>query len=194
MRIVRIDARKLGIALILLTVSSCSNILQVKIDVVDQRTALENQVLGSYQEIGEEVYMLASVRSIDENGLLVPAPKISAGRRKALAAMQRSLFNKDDIEMYKAKGALGEGRDGYLKYFPREKMESDPAKKEFLINLAREENEDRKILYTRIVETNENFRDGDLPKVESIMAGLNRDSARKGELIEQDSGKWITKK
>ncbi len=184
-------------ALLLLAVAlagmSCSNMVQVKIDVVDQRTALENQVLGSYREINGDLLLLASVRSIDRQGRLVPSPPMPEGRKKALRAMQRSAFNKDDIDAFKSEGVLGESLDGYLYYFKTPGMKTDPKQAKFAWSLRTEENEDRKVLYKRIVEINENFKESDLKKVETIMAGLNRDAAKPGELIQTDSGEWVKK-
>ncbi len=172
-------------------ISACSNLVQIKVDVVDQRTALENQVLGSYQEIDGDLLLLASVRSIDSNGRLVKAPPLSDGRREAIRAMQRSNFNKDDIDRFKAMGALGETNRGYLEYFETKETVDDPKIAEFVKHIVEEENQDRATLYKRIVDINENFSDSDLSQVETVMAGLNRDSSRDGDLIQLDSGKWI---
>lgn len=181
------------LAALVLPSGSCANLVQVKINVVDQRTALENQVLGSYQEIGGDLLLLASVRSIDSQGRLKPAPKLSDNRRKAIKAMQRSRFNLDDIERFKTAGAIGESNNGYLKYMESFKPRAGQKLEKFMDNIIREENEDRKTLYLRVVSINEKFRDGDLPKVEKIMAGLNQDSAKSGEWIQGDSGEWIRK-
>ena len=53
----------------------CSGPL-VGVTVVDERTALENQVLGTYQELNQEVLLVASVRYIDPKG---KAQKNSSG-------------------------------------------------------------------------------------------------------------------
>ncbi|HSF58812.1 MAG TPA: hypothetical protein VLD83_12135, partial [Candidatus Binatia bacterium] len=42
----------------------------VGVTVVDERTALENQVLGTYQELNQQVMLVASVRYIDSKGKL----------------------------------------------------------------------------------------------------------------------------
>jgi len=173
--------------------ASCSNLVEVKVDIVDQRTALENQVLGSYEDIGGDLLLMASVRSIDKDGKLVQAPSIPDAKKKALRAMQRSRFNQDDIERLKASGALGEANNGYLCFFKTGEMSADQRSEEFAKNVMGEENEDRKVIYGRIVEINENFKEGDLAKVEKIMAGLNRDSAKDGELIQLDNGEWTRK-
>lgn len=173
---------------------SCANLVQVKVDVVDQRTALENQVLGSYADIEGDQMQLASVRSIDSDGVLKEAPKIPEKKKMAIRAMQRSLFNRDDVDQAKSEGMIGEGKDGYLYFFEPDTAPADPRKRAFVKNLVAEENEDRNTLYTRIAEVNRAFEENDIEKVATIMAGLNRDAAPKGELIQTDSGVWIVKK
>jgi hypothetical protein len=68
----------------------------VNVTIIDQKTALENQILGSYEELGNEV-LLASVRSVDEQEKLKPVIEVPKGKRLALKAMQRQEFNRDDI-------------------------------------------------------------------------------------------------
>jgi len=172
---------------------SCANLVQVKIDVVDQRTALENQVLGSYQELDGDLQLMASVRSIDDEGRLQPTPTIPKGKRTAIMAMQRSRFNLDDIERFKTTGAIGETMDGYLAYRPTDKTRADSRLEKFVNHLVAEENHDRKILYERIVVINDNLAEGDLPKVERILSQLNHDNAKPGEWIQLDTGEWIKK-
>jgi len=58
----------------------CSGPL-VGVTVVDERTALENQVLGTYKELNQEVLLLASVRYIDPKGKLKPTPEIPPGKK-----------------------------------------------------------------------------------------------------------------
>lgn len=178
---------------LILTSLSCANMVQVKIDVVDQRTALENQAIGTYQEMKGDLLLLASVRSIDAGGKLVPVPPIPQGKREAIRAMQRSEFNRDDIERLKSQGVFGEGKDGYLAFVKPPETVADPKTAQFAISLLAEENADRKTTYARIAELNENFREGEISKVEAVMAGLNRDTAKEGEWVQQDNGDWVRK-
>jgi hypothetical protein len=52
------------------------------------KTALENQILGSYKELGNDVLLLASVWSVDEEEKLKPATEIPNGKLNVLRAMQ----------------------------------------------------------------------------------------------------------
>ncbi len=64
-------------------------LVDMNVTIVNQKTALENQILGSYEELGNEVLQLASLRSVYEDGKLKPANEIPRGKLKALRAMQR---------------------------------------------------------------------------------------------------------
>lgn len=183
----------LFIAALALAAPSCANLVQVKVDVVDQRTALENQVLGGYRDIEGDLTLMASVRSIDSQGRLKAAPPVPEGKRGAIRAMQRSRFNQDDIERLKAAGAIGERGDGYLEFFEISAFEKDKELERLARRMVAEENEDRRTLYERIAATGEGFEKGDAPKVGVIMAGLHRDAAREGELVQKASGGWVRK-
>ncbi len=177
------------------TLGACAGKLaDVTVTVVDQKTALENQVLGSYEELGEDVMLLASVRSVDESGKLKTVRQIPPGKMKAVRAKQRQEFNQDDVTQFKNDGSAGEGKSGYLVFLETTKTKTDTAYKKFVQSIVTEENEDRRAIYERIVATNEAFSEGDLPKVEEISASLNRGNAKPGEKIQLDTGTWSTKK
>ena len=170
-------------------ITGCAEkLVDVNVTIVDQKTALENQILGSYEELGNEVLLLASVRSVDEEGKIKPVIEVPKGKRLALKAMQRQEFNRDDIREFKSALCVGEGNDGLLKYFENERTLKDSDYKKFVLAILKEENEDRLTILERIVATNENFSDKDLPKVQKISASLNRNNAHVGEKIQSDDG------
>ncbi len=174
---------------------ACSGkLVGVNVTVVDQKTALENQILGSYEELGNEMMMVASVRSVDEEGKLKTVAEIPKAKKTAIRAMQRQEFNKDDIQKFKQTGCAGEGNQGLLVYFDNEETQKNPKYKEFVKTLIKEENEDRLVILNRIVATNESFSEDDLPKVQKIYAGLNRDNAKTNEKRQQENGAWTTVK
>jgi len=178
----------------MLWLSACGTLVGVDVTVVDQKTALENQILGSYEELGNEMLLLASVRSVDEEGKLKTVAEIPPGKREAIRAMQRQEFNRDDIQGFKKTGIAGEGNAGLLVFFENQKTEKDPPFKKFAQAIIQEENHDRLAILKRTIATNEAFSEGDLPKVQKIFASLNRDSAWPGEKIQQENGEWTVKK
>jgi hypothetical protein len=88
------------------------------------KTALENQILGSYEELDNDVLLLASVWSIDEKVKLKPATEIPKGKLNALRVMQRQEFNQDDIQDFKNPQVAGEGNDGLLKFCETERKKN----------------------------------------------------------------------
>ncbi len=169
---------------------ACSGPL-VGVTVIDERTALENQVLGSYEELEEEVLLVASVRYIDPSGKLRKTTPLPPGKKAAIRALQRSSFNKDDIERYKERQVLGENISGGLTLVFPDKLEE--AERPFVENLLQEENADRELLMWRVIETNETLTDEDFPKVKKTFAALHRDQARRGDMIQLESGEWVQK-
>ena len=173
-------------AMLILVLAGCGGkLVDINVTIVDQKTALENQILGSFEELSNEVLLLASVRSIDEEGKLKPVTEIPKGKLRALRAMQRQEF--------KQTLCAGEGNDGTLKFFDNARTKTDAKFKEFAEAIIAEENEDRLIILQRIVATNENFTEQDLPKIRKISASLNRDNAKPGEKIQQENGDWSTR-
>lgn len=171
-------------------VAGCGGPL-VGVTVVDERTALENQVLGTYQELNQEVLLVASVRYIDPKGKLQKTPEIPPGKKKVIRAMQRASFNKDDIERFKALGVLGENKEGGITLLAPDKV--PPEEKAFVQNLVEEENADRQVIMERVIETNEKLSSKDLPRVRKMFAALNRDKARPGDMIQLENGSWVKK-
>ena len=171
-------------------VTGCGGPL-VGVTVVDERTALENQVLGTYQELNQEVMLVASVRYIDPKGKLKQTAELPPGKKEVARALQRISFNKDDLDRFKALGLVGENTDGGVTLLAPDKVPVED--KAFLENLLKEENEDRLVVMNRIVETNETLTPQDLPRVHKMFAALNRDKALKGEWIQLENEKWVQK-
>lgn len=175
--------------------SACGGpLVDVDVTVVDQKTALENQILGSYEELGKDMMLLASVRSVDQDGKLKSAANLPPGKMEAIRAMQRREFNKDDIVAFKNSGVAGEGKDGLLAFFEVDRAKSDEKYKKFVQTIIEEENADRITTLKRILATNESFEDDELPKVQQISASLNRDNAKPGQKIQMEDGSWTVKK
>ena len=176
--------------LLLTTLTACGGPL-VGVTVVDERTALENQVLGTYQELNQQVMLVASVRYIDPKGKLKQTQELPPGKKDVVRALQRVSFNKDDLNRYKSLGIIGENNEGGVTLLEPEKVQPDD--RAFVENLIKEENEDRLAIMSRIIETNETLTPSELPRVHKMFAALNRDKALKGERIQLDNGTWTQK-
>jgi uncharacterized protein YdbL (DUF1318 family) len=189
-RIWFLSHQSLFIACLAILLTACGGPL-VGVTVVDERTALENQVLGTYQELNQQVMLVASVRYIDPKGQLKQTQELPQGKKDVVRALQRVSFNKDDLDRYKSLGIIGENNEGGITLLEPEKVQ--PADRAFVENLVKEENADRLAIMSRIIETNETLSPTDLPRVHKMFAALNRDKALKGERIQLDDGTWIQK-
>ena len=148
---------------------------------VSERTALENQVLGSYNSLTRDVLLVASVRGVNPLGRIESPPLKSVEHQKAMDAVQTLAFHMDDMESFKRLGWAGENTEGLLTGFPMEKENIPSDLKEFAGRYEQEEfdhvlseiNASREQIMLRVIETNENFTKEDLPKVRSIFGKLN---------------------
>ena len=169
-----------------------SSLVDVNVQVVDEKTLLERQILGQYQGLEKDLVLAASVRSIDTQGRLAPLPDYPPGQRKALEALRIREFYRDDVDALKKEGAIGEANNGFLvKKDDAPKLEAKRAT--LLVSVLDAENSARRALIDRILETNETLTQTDRPKVEKVFAQMNRDAAKDGEWVQAEDGAWTKK-
>jgi hypothetical protein len=168
-------------------------LIGVNVEVVDEKTLLERQILGSYDELSKDLVLVASVRGVDDAGKIKPAPYLPPGKERALRAAQSREFNRDDIDRFKREGCAGENREGDLEVLRCTPAQKDSKYGRLLRDIAAEENADRRVILLRVIETSENLTADDLPKLKRVYAGMNRDAAKKGETIQLENGNWTTK-
>ncbi|MFO7958579.1 MAG: DUF1318 domain-containing protein [Candidatus Brocadiia bacterium] len=196
----RISFRAL-LALGVLAISPGCNLgglVGTEIEVRGGQRSLEEQVLGAYEHVGEEVYLLAGVRSVDPaTGEPTPPPPMTESEQRALEARRRMEFNRDDIEQFKQEGYVGEGNDGLLAFLP-ERMEQlaaeDPDRHELVRAIVEEENEDRITIMRRIVRTNPDLRgEQGMETVRRILATRYRRESAPGVMVQAPDGTWTAK-
>ena len=172
-----------------LILSAC---VSAKINVVDERTALENQILGSYEDLDRDLQMVASVRAVDTEGQSKPVPNFHQVRQQAIEARQTQQFNRDDVDELKGAGCLGEGADGLLK--ARDCPDgAKPDVAQRVERMLKSENACRQVLLDFVVTTSPDLTRTDQPQVQKAYARMNREAAAPGHWIQQDDGKWIRK-
>ncbi len=155
-----------------------------------EKTALENQILGTYSQVKEDVWMVASVRAVNPDSQIT----LSDEKRAVLSAVQNREFNKDDIEEFKRDGAIGENNQGVLELRPNERLQKDAAYKQLVERIMAEENRDRQIILKRIIAINPAVQAAEPVAVDQAFAQLQRDGAKPGEWIQLPTGEWIRKK
>lgn len=186
--------------IISLSLIGCT-LAKVDVNVVSERTTLENQVLGSYNSLNNDMLLVASVRGVDPSGKIIKPPRRSAEHMETVSAMQVAAFHADDLASFKRLGWAGENNIGLITPFEMNKTDIPDALKEFAERFEKEEfesiisevNSARETVMKRVVDINENFTEEDLPEIRKIFGKLNRDNALTGEKIQDEAGSWVIK-
>jgi len=183
---------------IALLLSGCT-LAKVDVNVVSERTSLENQVLGTYNSLSEDMLLVASVRGVSPTGKVDTPPRHTPEQVDATRALETVAFHADDIESFKRFGWVGENQDGLLTAFKREtpKVSSEELKS-FAANyseaefqqVVKEVNQSREVLMLRVVQTNENFTSKDLPAIRKVFARINRQNSVPGSRVQEADGTW----
>ncbi|MFO8008814.1 MAG: DUF1318 domain-containing protein [Candidatus Brocadiia bacterium] len=183
---------------VLLAVAGCGGLVGTRIRVEGSLPTLEQQVLGAWERTGQEVLLLAGVRSVDPiTGRPQSPPPMTESEKQALEARRRMEFNRDDVARFRQAGYVGEGREGVLVPF-EEQMEQlradDQRLHDLVFAVTDEENQDRLTVMRRIVRTNPDLRGEEgLASVRQILAARYRQEAEPGAMIQTPDGRWIVK-
>ena len=160
-------------------------------DVTGQRTALENQVMGSYRELDDDLILASSVRAV------TPTKRVmSTSRQKGVDAKLNQQFNQDDLAELEDLEILGESSSGAVVLLPtrvNHKPLSTKAQLELAKQIIDEENRDRASIWQRIIESNPNLAAKDLPQVRKTYANIRRQALRPGQWYQDDDGIWVRK-
>ncbi len=184
-----------------LIVSGCT-LAKVDVNVVSERTSLENQVLGTYNSLNEDLLLVASVRGVSPTGRIEAPPPRSPEQQDAVNALETIAFHADDLESFTRLGWVGENREGLITPFPREIPKTIPKELTAFATLYNdgefrqvidEVNQSRQTLMQRVIQTNENFTAKDLPAIRKVFAGINRQNSAPGTKVQADDGSWGTK-
>ena len=175
--------------LVIFIIASCS-VKAPEVNITGEKTALENQVIGTYREIEQDAWTLASVRSATPGQ---QQPTMSQEKKLVFEAVQGRKFNKDDIDEFKKAEIIGENNQGLLEIRDTKKLEADPELNNRVTTIVDNENRYRKIIMERIVLLNEQAAEAGTDNVGKIFAKMNQDSSEPGAWIQSDDGRWVKK-
>ena len=185
---------------VLIIITACT-LADVKVEVVSQRTALENQVLGTYNSLDQEMLLVTSVRGVDSQGNIRKPPPHSQDHKDAIDAMQVQAFHADDIQSFKQLGWVGENNQGQLTPFEMIKTDTPEDLAAFAASynaaefkaVVEQVNAARTVVMQRVIEINENLTEDDLVNIQKLFGKLNAENALPGEKIQTEPGTWTTK-
>ena len=192
---------KYGLCLLSALILSACTVAKVNIHVVSERTSLENQVLGTYHSLDEDMTRVASVRAVDSSGQIKAAPPRSQDHKDGLLAMQILAFYEDDLEVFKQIRWVGENNKGLVTLFwkapeqltPEIQTLAKPYQQAEVQSIVSKLNAARKRVMQRVIALNESFSDDDLPKIQQVFASSYQKMTQTGELIQLPKGHWINK-
>jgi len=187
-------------ALIFIFLSGCT-LAQIDVEVLSERTTLENQVLGTYNALDRQMLLAASVRAVDASGQLNPPPAHSPEHNDAVGALQVIEFHADDLQIFKQLGWVGENNRGLLEAFARDGDRVPEKLRAFAERYSDGEfaavvnqiNRARQVIMTRVIALNTGLTHDDLPEIQEIFAKLNAAKALTGERLQLPDGSWTEK-
>ena len=160
-----------------------------EVQVTGEKTALENQVIGTYEQMQDDSWMVASTRNARNRQQVV----LSEEKDAFLEAQQNRKFNKDDVNEFKGDGALGENNLGMLELRPLARLDEDSEYSKLVVQIMEEENRDRKIMYDRVIQVNTAAGEAKPQEVYAVFAKLNRENTTQGGWIQLNDGSWVKK-
>lgn len=172
----------------LLVAVNCS-VKAPEVNITGEKTALENQVIGTYREIEQDAWTLASVRAANPGQQSTMSPE----KKRVFEAVQGRKFNKDDIDEFKKAEIVGENNQGLLEIRDYKQLESDEDLKNRVLTIVETENNYRKIIMERVMMLNEQAAQAGTENVSRIFSKINQDNSAPGTWCQTADGKWLKK-
>lgn len=173
----------LGLFIVVVSTVSCV----FKFDVESPKTVLEQQVLGDFKTLDDELVLRSSVRG-DSKGQSVGGSVVYAKKNRK--------FNLDDIEEFKNLQFLGESNTGQLTWLPDGLGNTSRAtkfQKNLSLVLIKEENRDREVIWQDNLIKNKNITKNNLPAIRKSFNRSFVDKTTVGQWYQDENAKWHRK-
>ena len=183
------QSRILSVAAMILLLVSLSSCISLKMLSVDRKTQLENQILGTFEQLDQDLLLVSSVRGASED-----KARMTPEQREAAMSQMNRMFRKDDVDSVKADGVAGENKDGTLTFLPNQKTQKDAEYRDFANRTIAEENKDRKVIMNRVISMNVNLSKSDLPVIQEMFFALMVQNSPVGTKVwDVDNNAWMDK-
>lgn len=164
--------------------SGCFTIKTVNIS---QKTSLEHQLMGSFEPLTEEEMLLSSVR---DEAQILSAQQLDSDRL-ALQARRRQIFNRDDVNTFKAQGCLGESLEGSLVLRSCSALSTD--NQGLIEQIVQEETVDREAIISWVISQHDHLQASQRDQVVYIYRQFILSRSPKGTPYENSDGTWSQK-
>ncbi len=173
--------RRCPVLVLLLGLLAPAACVSLKPVVVDRKTQLENQILGTFQRLEDDLILASSVRGERREASL------SGLEREAVEAMMTREFHRDDLEGWTSKQVVGEDRSGLVQVIAPPSDEGEAKRVKQLVD---EENRCRQVLLRRVIALGPGLSEKDLPELWRVLHRLNLQTARPGDRVQSEDGGW----
>ena len=163
-------------------------IIPPKIELTGEKTMIERQISGEYRELEDDAWVISSARTNVQKEK--SENSVSFSDEEILSAQNIRSMNEERIRRYKDESAVGEGRDGNLKYRTVSVYDKDQRKKTELLAIIETENNARKKIILHYAFKSKRSE----TEERNNFAADMREKAKRGDLVENSDGKWVTKK
>ena len=146
--------------------------------VLGGKTLIEAQVLGRYRQIDESAYQISTLSSEEDLNLIMVSTNVSdelaQGYKEALI---RSMFNQDEINLYKTNYYIGENNGGYLSYIAfdvsKPKTTYSEERIKYIKEIMEKENTDRRTIAEYLILSDPKLSMANIKEVESALYRRN---------------------
>lgn len=177
---------------------SCSKLILVQepeMRVLGGKTLIEAQVLGRYRQIDESAYQISTLSSDKDLTLIIVNTNVSGEIAESYKeALIRSMFNEDEVNMYKTNAYIGENNGGYLSYIafdismPSTKYSGDRVS--YIKDLINKENEDRRTIAEYLIMSDLKLTMANIKEVESALYRRNIQRLKDGMYYQLSDNTW----
>lgn len=176
------------------SIPSCIDIVPPEIKLTGEKTTLEKQIIGEYEELEKDAWVISTVQN---NVQRTEGETFqTSGDPVLFEAMKIREYHKKKIREYKDEGVIGEANTGYIKYRKMNKYESDKNLKQILNTVIEEENKARRIIFIRslVLSGVEKPTEKQISDFGESFYESQVESALVNDIIQNTNGQWTIKR
>lgn len=180
-------------------ITGCSKLILVQepeMRVLGGKTLIEAQVLGRYRQIDESAYQISTLSSDEDLNLIMVSTNVSdelaQGYKEALI---RSMFNQDEINLYKTNYYIGENNGGYLSYIafdiskPKNTYSEERIK--YIKEIMEKENSDRRTIAEYLILSDPKLSMANIKEIETALYRRNIQKLIDNSYYQLPDSTWI---
>ncbi|MEI0604109.1 DUF1318 domain-containing protein [Brachyspira alvinipulli] len=187
------------ISIFVILFTGCSKLILVQepeMRVLGGKTLIEAQVLGRYRQIDESAYQISTLSSEQDLNLIMVSTNVSDElAQEYRQALIRSMFNQDEINLYKTNYYIGENNSGYLSYIAfdvsKPKTEYSDERVKYIKGIIEKENTDRRKIAEYLILSDPKLTMANIKEVESALYRRNVQRLIENSYYQLPDNSWL---